>query len=402
MLKAGSLFYALILMLLVGTVLSILLITSGTDKLIKTKLALENEFIDFNKSSIAYALANFSELDSTNTTVQPFNDDFRFSVKSKKWGFLDVLYCNSFYISDTIKKIAFVGTSNSSNLALYLSDYDKPLYLFNTTIRGNCKLPKSGINQLQINNGKSGKNHIIGKISTATNKLPSFKKKVSLNNLSGTKVNYKDLLSKSKWTNPFENETVWINMKGIIDVSNIELSGKFILKSSDSICIKKTAKLNNVIIQSPKVSIASGFKGSIQIFASENVLINEHVVLQSPSFIQLKNEIRMQDAGITISSNSYLEGGILVFGKTGDVNFNFLNIEKDALVAGIIYCKGKTSLQGKIQGTIYTNKFYLDTGDAKYSNAIKDGEIHILPAYYAYLDFGLQTNINFEVIKWLP
>lgn len=401
MLKAGSLFYALILMLLVGVVLSVLLITSGTDKLIKTKLAIENELIDFNDSSIAYALANFSELDSTKIVINPFKNAFQFSVKKEKWGFLDLLYCNSFHKTDTLKNTAFIGTSNTNNLALYLADYDKPLYLYNTIIKGNCKLPKNGISQLQINNGKSGKNTIIGNISNSTKELPSIKKSDFYKNRFSIKLNYVDLDSKPKWTNNFNNDAILINMNAIINIKDIELIGKFILKSSDSICIKKTAKLSDVIIQSPKVFIESGFKGSIQIFANKKVFISTNVTLTKPSFISLKNETRMQEASVTIASNSSIEGGILVYGKTKDINFNFLNIENDALVAGIVYCKGNTALQGKIYGTIYTDKFYLDTGDAKYSNAIKDGEIRVLPDNYSHLNFGFNSNKNHEIIKWL-
>lgn len=405
MLKAGSLFYALILMLLIGVVLSVLILNSSTDKLIKTKLELENELIDFNGSSIAYALANYTKLDSTEQIEKPFSNAFKFSVKKEKWGFLDLLYCNSFYRKDTIKKIAIIGSNKTDKLALYLADFNKPLYLLNTKIKGDCKLPRVGISRLHINNRQYKKNVILGNISNSKKELPKINKAYQIPSYSSDKIAYKDIKHNSKLINKFNQPTKVIYLDKSIDIKNIEISGKFILKSFDSICIKKTAILNDVIIQSPKIYIENGFKGNVQLFATKQIQIGENVTLELPSILHLMNETR-DDVKIDIGENSKLYGNILFYGKTEHITTNYLSINKNARIIGTIYCQGTTELKGKIYGTIYTNKFKLDTGDSKYDNAIKDGEINVLDLPKDFVTINLEieneNEKNHAILKWLP
>lgn len=399
--KAGSLFYALILMLLIGVVLSVLLLSSGANKLFKTKMELENELIDFNKSGIQYGLAFYNELDSIYKEETPFNNSFKLSVKKEKWGFIDLLYCKTNFNKDTINKIGFVGKTFYNNLALYLSDFDKPLYLHNATITGNCKLPNSDYNRLLISNNNIEVNKIVGNISNSKEELPLFKKNINLNLHLLKKFKYSEIIQNSNLNNSFKNTGKLIYLDDGKNIENIKITGKFVIRSYDSICVKKSAILTNVIIVSPKVYIESGFKGSIQIFASQSVMIDNNVVLESPSFISLKNERRSKNASIIFKENSKLFGGILIQGKTKDINTNMLSINHDALVVGKIYCKGKTELKGTVLGAIYTDKFFLDTGDSKYDNAIKDGTIKALKNDFVYMDFGLTKNTNFEILKWV-
>lgn len=402
MLKAGSLYYALILMLLIGIVLSVLLITSSTDQIIKTKLSLENELIDFNDSSEAYAMTNFNRLDSTKLQLNPFDNYLKFSIKRKNWGVLDLLYSEVNNVKDTIKKISFVGQKRTNNLALYLVDLDKPLYLFNTKIKGNVYIPNANFSKLQINNHAVNKNIINGKINKSTKELPKINDDLNLFEGEIKKINFENL-EQRKLKNEFDKITNVIYLNKDINLEHITISGKYIIKSFDSICIKKTAKLENVIIQSPKIYIEKGFKGAIQIIASKKVYIDEDVHLENPSIIYLKNEVRNKETTIEISSNSTIEGGIFLLGNTNNINDNNLIINENASVIGTVYSKGNIELKGTVFGTVYTNKFILDTGDAKYNNAIKDGIINILdlPKDFVSINLIKNENVSYEILKHL-
>lgn len=401
MLKAGSLFYALILMLLIGIILSVLVLTNGTDKLIKTKLSLENKLIDYNESSIALALENFNKLDTTNVTMNLFDNYFQTQLKKEKWGYLDILYCKSYFKKDTVEMNAFIGCNTKSKLGLYLANHDKSLSLLNTTIKGNCKIPNGNYSKLHINNQITNKNYVKGNLSKSKEELPLINRTYNLNFKNSIQFNDDDLKNNSKLTNDFKNTTKIIYLSKKKNIENITISGKFIVKSFDSVCIKKTAKLDNIIIQSPIIYIEQGFKGSLQLFASKKIIIDSNVILENPSFIHLYNEIKNQDVDITISKNSEIHGGILLYGESKNINSNYLNINENVTVFGNIYCNGITELRGKLYGTIYTDKFELHTKDALYSNAIKNGLIDAinLPNDFVRINLLKEESLNFEILK---
>ncbi len=401
MIKAASLYYAIIFMLLIGILLSGLLLYSGSHRIFVNRLEAENELIDFNESSIAFALEYYKKLDSTPYIEKPFDDNFILATKKEKYGVLDLLFCKSYFHNDTITRKAIVGTTVSKNLALFLADNDKSLYLFNTKLIGNCFLPKKNYSKLQISNNSYGTNIVKGNIMASPKKIPKIDEIFNFDFHQYIKTTYSELPPNSSYSNSFSRNGVMIVMNDKIDFDNISLSGKYIIKAYDSISIKKNAKLNNIIIQSPKIHIENGFVGSVQLIASKSIWIDKNVKLKSPSFLLLKNSTKFKETYVNIDESTIIDGGIVLYGKTDDINTNNLTINKGALVRGTVYCNGSIQLKGKVLGSVYTNNFFLDTGTSKYNNAIKDASIKALPTDFTFINLNFLNSKKYKIIQWL-
>ncbi len=406
MLKAGSLYYSLIIVILVGTLIGALVLSISTHQTFRNRSELNGELVETCINGIKFGLAFYDELSTSKETIDIFENSKKVSLYKEQWGGFNLLFCESFLKNETIEKIAIIGNYSEDNFALYLSDLDRPLLLSGkSTIYGDCKLPNEGISSTFIDgvNSSNSEKLVVGRVLKSEKKLPKLTLNITSVFDEFNHLDYESILEKGFFKNDFNNIPVIVNLNEIIDIEDVMISGKVIIQSQDSISIRKTAKLENVIIKSPKVYIERGFNGSIQIIASSNVFIDENVTLEYPSFIALENNDKTTQAKISISPNSNILGGILLYGNTSSEYQNQLIIDANVLVAGNIYCNGETQLKGKIKGTIYTNRFFLNTDESEYNNVILNGSIDniSLPKKFVRINLFEEKKINYEIIKWL-
>jgi hypothetical protein len=182
----------------------------------------------------------------------------------------------------------------------------------------------------------------------------------------------------------------------------LTLKGNIVLKSNKSIVLNKNNVLEDVLIIAPSVYIKRGFKGTVQIMADKEVDIEEEVSLFYPSSVYVKNDI--DSVKVTLQKNSKIAGGIVIDGSTyiGSLKRSLV-INEGATVIGNVYCYGKTQLQGEVIGSIYTDRFFLETKSSKYENVILNGSVNrdSLPENFIELPlFENQTkDVNYEIIK---
>jgi len=406
MLKAGSLYYSLIIVILVGTIIGALVLNTGTHQTFRKRSELNSELVETCTNGIKYGLAFYDELTTNKETVDIFENSKKVSLYKERWGGFNLLFCESFLKNEKIRKTAIIGNYEKNSFALYLPDLDRPLLLSGkSTIYGDCKLPNEGVSSTFIDgvNSNSSEKLVVGRVLKSEKKLPKLALDIASVFEDFHNLDYESILEKGFLKNEFNNLPVIVDMNEVIDLENIVISGKVIIQSQDSINIRKTAKLENIIIKSPKVYIENGFIGSIQIIASSDVYIDENVTLKYPSFITLENNDNTIQAKVSISPNSNILGGILLYGKTSSEYQNQLIIDENVLVAGNIYCNGETQLKGKIKGSIYTNRFFLNTDESEYNNVILNGSIDNinLPEKFVRINFIEGKEANYEIIKWL-
>ncbi|MNJ84251.1 hypothetical protein D3C87_17000 [compost metagenome] len=183
----------------------------------------------------------------------------------------------------------------------------------------------------------------------------------------------------------FQDTTVSFLSEGIyfqsLDPIHIKtkLKGKIVVHSFDSLVIYPEAQLSNIILIAPKIYIKQGFTGTLQALASEKIILEESVTLSYPSTLILneKNSSTSEDLHtIHLGINSSVLGGILITTQQFDFRRQpKLMIEKEALVAGIVFNAGVTETYGSVIGSLNTSSTLTKTGGGSYTDHLLDALI---------------------------
>ncbi|WP_452602794.1 polymer-forming cytoskeletal protein [Pontimicrobium sp. MEBiC06410] len=376
--KASSLSNAIFLCLIISILCGSLVLISHYQNALNVKLEMSNHLISRNNSAFNYYVNNIETLSiNKESTIDIFEDGIYSYAEKKNWGFYDILMIKTIFKNDTICKIALVGTKEKNNtaLALYVTDYDKPLKLSGKSrIYGNIKVPIGKTEQTYINNKINNDVVIKGNEEKSGDKLPKLSKNITVPIDDYDKISLETIESEII-INSFENETKVLDLNGITSLNNLTCKGNLILKTNNPVTINATTTLEDIVLMAPKVVIDSGFRGNIQIIANEKVVIKEKAKLLYPSSIYIKNDI--DSATVDIKKGAKLAGGIVIDGNTyiGSLKRK-LTIEEKATIIGDIYCYGRTQVKGEIIGSIYSDRFYLKTKSSQYENVILNATIN--------------------------
>ncbi|MEX1192867.1 MAG: hypothetical protein WED10_05255 [Brumimicrobium sp.] len=410
MLKAGAMTYAIILSIIVGAFcLSLVWISTAhrnTQAVIKNKERLLVNCL----SAVDFTLKMPNH---TEPQLLTLNNDSVYTFKSN-WGVFSYSNVTAIKNKKELSRSFLSGMDPSEQQypALYLANNDGALKITgNTVLKGEINVPKKGIERAFIE-GKnfSNKKLYIGTKKTSEKKLPSLKSSI-------VKLSYDEIVNDKEVTfldqlpldSSFSFQTSTHVFKQSIPINIREvLSGNLIIFSSDSIFVSNESRLDNVILYAPSVRFEKGFEGTVQVFAEKNVVLEENVILKYPSSIYLKDENpdfrRSDTVKVKLEKNAHLLGGILITSTSPDFrNLVKLDVKKNASVIGLIYNQGETQLRGKIIGSIFTQKFYLNTKSSSYTNHLIDAEIDgfELPEYFIFPSWLDETTEKEALIKWL-
>ena len=384
MLKAHSLLYSVYVCLIVAIICGALLYFATLyNQLNLFYNTNENLYIQ-NQSSVNYALGNdFSDEE----LVQTDTNDVQTHIKTKSYGLLQLLIVKSYAHADTISSAHFVGQNDPDKTCIYLSNISKPIsYSGKVKLIGDKTIPSRTINQSYVNNSLNSLTS-TGTIVLSEGLLPeinsNFKKIAeasftSLQNLHSVVRN-----NDSIYFNSFLNKTIEIELRSPI-LDNIVIKGNFILYNKDSIQVRKSAILEDVILKAPKITFLEGFKGNVQAFSTEKLVLGKSVELGYPSVLCLYNSSDKK-SGISVGDKSKVFGAIVLFGnKITAIDNNSITLNKDSFTLGTVYCTGKIMLQGKVYGSVYTNRIFHITKSGLYENCIMDAEIDVSkkPTYF--------------------
>ncbi|MEO9545733.1 MAG: hypothetical protein ABJG68_15735 [Crocinitomicaceae bacterium] len=407
-LKSSSIYYALFMSLIISLFLGGMILFSSVNKQFSTQLEIQDRLIQNANSGVEYGLANYQEFEGEiSKTIDLFGESIdSVDISKKQWGAYVVINSEAHFKGKTYAKVALAGQMNQLNEPnLFIVDQGRPITISGETrLEGKIAIPKSGLKRGYIE-GKNyqGDKMIYGSQTESSKSLPKIQDgfKDDLLSFGGliTKWENSDSIVKS-----FSEEGVHYISDGYISIKNEYLAGQIVIEAKDSIFIGRNAQLSEVIVKSKVVHVQAGFIGTIQVFASEKITIEEDVTLMYPSVLGLLEETfpLKQQNRISIGENSQVIGS--VFALTENPNFRLpvqIDIAKEAKVDGLVYCQGKTQLKGTVNGNLYTEKFYLETPSSKYENHLLDAKIlNDLPEDFVYISlFENQNPLN--QLKWL-
>lgn len=400
MVKAHSLLYAIYVCLIVAVLCGTLLYFATLYNQLNLYYNLQEELYIQNQSVVNFALGN-------KTIPVPIEMEEYSNIEgyyeTKNHGLLSLILAKTYIANDTVTSVHFVGAYTFDKTAVFLTNLSKPLsYSGKVTLVGNNQLPSpfievSYLSNIQNKLSLNGKTTISGSQLPTIN--PTFQK--TLHGIKSEKIKLIDLekIKDSMYYNSFFNETKEIQIKSTI--GNVIYKGNFILRSEDSIRIKKNTVLEDVILMAPKITFEEGFKGTVQAFASKRIELEKKVILNYPSVICIYNN-SAEECEIKIKKECKISGAIVLFGNPEEmIDKNSIEIEEGGLLIGDLYCSGKLMLKSDVYGAVYSNRFFLKTTSSSYDNMIQEIEINALkrPNYFISIPLFDTKKTTYGIIK---
>lgn len=420
MIKASSLFYAIVISLLIAIVSSSLILFSylSTIQFDNFKMS---ERLKLNVDSginLLLAKQNIVELNQEKKIDLYGTGEDEVFLSRKTWGAYEVIISKAAFKNDLVLKIAQIGYAidSSKNYSLYLKDEDKPLAVCGKTkIRGTTYLPKAGVKRAYIEGQNfTGDKLIDGLIKQSKKTLPEFNKE--LNSVIESYISKKAISEKDSLVfierdivgdtleNSFLNKTVVFDSENAIKISNSFLKGNLIVTSAKQITISKDASLNNIILIAPKIIFEKEFKGNLQAFSTDSIIVKENVNLKYPSCIGIiKSNSVLPVSAIIFTENDSLYGNVFAFKNSMDPMKQVgVILKKNSCVYGTVFSNGYADVQGIINGSLMCSKIMLSTPSSVYENHLLNAEIDVtkLSKYYVGINC-VEVSEKKKIVKWL-
>lgn len=417
-LKAGALQLTMYVVVVVALLLTGFILFTHTHKRFTIQSEFVKETVNNADRGVHYALLN--HLKTKDTTIVHLNDEDYKSLHVHKdyWGLFEKLTAVSKIKSNTFKKIALVGDSQSNieRTALYIKDNNRPLVVVGQThIQGASYLPKQGIrtgnisghsyygNQLIYGTTKTSKPNLPQLSSELLKELQLLKKKINTVQPS----QFIDLNSKKAFKNSFFNQPQLAYSANNISLSDVYLTGHIIVQSKTKITLEATATLKDVILIAPEIEIKPYCKGTFQAIASKKLLVGRNCSLDYPSALYLNDQRNFNSTAkngkdncfIKIDKGSSIKGIIAYLGTIKNYKPQVF-IDEDADIVGEVYCNKNLELLGTVKGSVFTSNFIANQSGSAYQNHIYNAVINSdeLPEAFVGLLF---KDSKKGIAKWL-
>ncbi len=256
-----------------------------------------------------------------------------------------------------------------------------------------------------------GNKLVDGIILKSANILPQPNKEIQEYNISNIQKEYtKDsliIIEKTIITdslkNSFTQKTLVVYSQNTIKLENYS-KGNIIVFSDKCVEISKDSKIEDIIVCAPYIKINKGFEGRLQALSSDSIFVDEDCYLKYPSSLMVVNtKICDKDPFININENSKIGGVVFMFKKVYQTNHNsYIYISKNTKINGQVYTNGIIDLKGSVFGSVYCDKFILQTAASVYDNHLLDAVIDLSKLSKHYVGATFFTNEGKrKIIKWL-
>jgi len=344
-LKAGSIFYALIVMILVGIISTAMITLTFSNKFLEERDNLKERLLRNVNSGIQLLMAE-EEAHLEPFVVDLFGENLdSVRLEKKEWGLFSVALSRAFHqtsreqlVFDQAIQLVINGTIEISEQALPAVSKQKIKYLLN-------QFDQFGNQAIE------------------------------------------DALQQS-----FHQETLLIKEEVLILEDQI-LKGNIILASDSLVYIGKNVVLEDVLIFAPYILIEDGFRGNVQAFATRLLDVGEEVKLLYPSVLGLiKDEDLPKEPKLIIGAGSAVTGLVFVRNEFFNKKYPSLEIQEGAVVEGQVFAECSVELQGDIYGNISCKSFFLRYGSSSYRNHLLDVEINASKRSEDYLSPQFMTD----------
>ncbi|MCF8715543.1 hypothetical protein JM658_11975 [Joostella atrarenae] len=404
MIKAASLFYAIIICVLVGIFCYSLLLISNYMSLHEGMMDREEFLLRTNEAARIYYRHQIQE-GKLGMTID--NDVLENGISSRAelntWGVYNMLKVMTFSGKDTVYKIDLLGRKMDSVTALYMPDKGEPLHMVGEAkIIGDVSLPKAGIKPGYVKSQAfKAANYLHGKRSISSSQPIKIAMGMLTNELTDFDEVAWDTIEDQQLESAFNTPGIHIRASDTV-ISGKSLRGKIMISAKDTLFVSRSMQMDGILISAPKVVFEKGFRGNVQVFASEQIVLEEDVVLTYPSSLIITSKDKTKESLLKMKKGSQVLGSVIMVPNVSDKESNCLmDIGEGSEVIGEVFCNGPLLLTGKVIGSVYADEFYLKTKSASYKNYLMDGTINAeeLPVFFVGSAIGIAdklSNVNFE------
>jgi hypothetical protein len=405
MLRAGALLLAIFIAFIIGTLSSLILLRVYYFQFLRNSANAQEKRYRTMESAISIALSDTmtstfiytGSLDSNNTETY---------VHCRNWGIYRIATVKVKDQHDSLTRNFLSGKLPKGvfTSCLYLEDHNKPLRLVgNTALEGDIYIPKNGIMPGYIDTkGFSGKQLYTGKQMTSSGSLQTFidKKIISAIENPSDSPQAENTNSQS-----FTGATKHIHYTTAAQLEGT-YSGQLIIHSDSMIEVTSQCKLENVIISAPYIKVDDNFSGTLQLFATDSLVIGAHCTLSYPSAVVLikRKSLESMPAVIRIKEHSAIHGAVISYVEDiKDQLRSLVWLHPEVRISGIFFVNGYASLNGTIHGTLLAENIILKKNSMIYDNYIENTVINrkILSSYYLAPTIFAIHPVQNEIIQWL-
>lgn len=387
--KGGALYIAIIISIVIGILLSMFILLSSHNQ---RYLTAYGQFVQLQynlNSGFEIVQSDFYFETPSGTWLNNSGSNDSIKIMRRAWGAYTLVSVITKNRRRRLKQSGLFGTFMSSDTGLVVADNGRPVGLSgNVVFKAKCYLPSGGIKPAYIE-GQSyqGNPQNASFIKTAPGSIPQLRSGYA-NEIETTRIHidlFNDTLAARiplAHTQSFNAKTLVVEV-GNNALRNLRLTNNIRLVGGD-LTIDSSCHLSNVLIVCKKVHFGEGFKGSVNVIASDSIVCARNCRLNYPSsFVLLPEKESEQLRYIKLSEGCKFFGGIIAFTSKDNVPSNNLLISShnSAEVNGLIYSSGYLHLEGRLNANIYGNKLLLKTPSAVYENHLLGCEID--PAAFA-------------------
>lgn len=412
--NAGSLFIVVIITLVMALMTSALLMyawlmrSSDYDQVTRIRLLhnLESAFTKelFSPSKTSQSVQCYDLYADGQDTV---------CIGSFYWGMYDITSAKAYSQHDTVQRSCMKGSAwiPECQSAIYLLDRERALGISGTAIiKGTAYLPTSGIKKTYLeDNGYISDVLVNGQIKTSGRYLPepdSLRLAFIQQWMHGTFSSSMRLLTtplSDSINHSFQHPTdIYVLQSN--DIGRQRISGNIILYSDHLIRVSREALLDNVILIAPAVIFSSGFKGRVQVFAADSILLEKQCSLHYPSVLMLMKQNYGTDMPhITLQEHVLVEGSVIAWQQKDDLLRSLIRIEQHAEVQGQVCSNGKVMVKGKVIGNTTAYSLYYKTSATEYDNLLLNATLDYTSLSNWFVPSFLMKTRKTEgrIVQWL-
>ncbi len=415
--NGGALYYAIFIAFLISVLSGLLLLYTYIHNSYINRQILQEQAFSNVRSGINLVLMNPELVGyESEDEIELFGNNYdKVKLRKEHWGVYDLIFAESNRQNYKASRIALVGDhlGKKDDVALYLADQKKYLSISgNTILKGTCYLPKLGIKRAYIEGqGYQNRELVFGKVLNSESKLPDLnsEKIKYLESLVTKTLSKQDSIVELKRVpnkllyNSFFNKSLVLYSDQMTNLSGVRLEGNIILKFDQEIIIPENCYLKDIIIIAPSVNITDGFKGNIQVLATERINVGNSCQLKYPSFLGVVKSKEDKSFVMNIGTGSTIAGGVMLYSSTARTSNPLkMKLENSSKIYGTVYCDGYIEHKGNIYGSLYCNGFTLKTAASLYENHLLNAEVDYSKLPKDFIGVNLIGNpVNEKIIKWL-
>lgn len=188
-------------------------------------------------------------------------------------------------------------------------------------------------------------------------------------------INYTEVNMRYYTGEQIPEERLSISSKDLPSIDSIQFEHARKLCRQNDEKVELSSSVRDTIICGSVVKIREGFRGNLQVFASDSVIVEDGAKLEYPSGIYVDSGERRPY--VLLEKGSKVNGYIIVTSQNSDSQLRYPSyVQKSgATLNGLLYVDGSCNIEGDIIGATYVKDCYYYSNGNVYAGTLYDARI---------------------------